>query len=235
MSASSYSRKESYMPPDNRQQYSKYLNIAVAAALIIGLFLIISSWLEAQTTGLVSISTPDDNATISLTAENRDAKIIGTGSLKVRLKSGKYLIAASDSGKQARAVVNVQKKAESKIYIDPSQATGLPTVNDVNFLGIPALLSDGLTVTQVNKMKLYLFEFKPQAKNIEILSSTIRPNPHNPDADTSFSTNFDVLFDSARYSGIIHYKGLDDLVLTLNDAHGNTVFNSQSAPAAQSD
>jgi hypothetical protein len=121
-------------------KYDK-LVLLLACLLVVAfsLFQFVSLFITVNTTGILNVSSNDKNSTLSISQIDHQAKIIGTGKAKIRLKAGNYQISATDNGYQAIVSVQMQKnKTTSRNLSLPiaakSQSSG-GLFNKMPFLG----------------------------------------------------------------------------------------------------
>ena len=194
---------------------------------------IIPAYNTYRSTGVLVVDASPSSAQLSISQENHQAAIIGTGSTKVRLQPGTYQLAATDSGSHTSVVVTVYKGRTTHSFLNvTSSATNgntqpVRTVQDVNFSGTDALVNDGLTTDQLNEMEQYFFQFKSSANTVAIDPNTVQAGPHNPNVVSPFTLNFTVTVDSAPYKATVSYTDLNNVTLQLfNLQTGAVVYDS---------
>jgi len=195
------------------------------ATLAYVIYLFVAAILARGSTGILVISSTDSKATLSVSQMDKAAKIIGVGKAKARLKPGLYEVAAASNGNQAFQAVSVTAKTSSSITLNPVKATLLPSISNISFSGMNALVNHGLTHDQIKDLEHAFFKFKPSASAVNIDSNSIFPGPIDPNT-AGFNTRFSVDIDSINYSATIKYIGLSDLELMLFNAAGNQIFDS---------
>jgi len=204
------------------------LLLVVCLALLAGLlFVTLSALHTVHSTGILDVSTSEPNAAITITQMGHGAAVMGTGSARVRLAPGDYLLAANGAGLSASQTVhvNLQKTTSVKLSLAKS-SSGLPSVESVGFVNTDLLLNNGLTTTQVAAVKTQFFTFDKAAKVVSIDSSSIEPGPHNPDSYEPFTLNFNASVDGQAYKGTIAYLGYDNAQLRLYDAQtGQAIYS----------
>lgn len=183
------------------------------------------AWAATKTTGSLKVSSADPSASLSITAAGHQAKYIGTGSTKVRLSPGDYLVSASDKGQQSQAAVTIVKHQSQSISIDPTSGGQLPNLGSINFKGFDTLLNKGLTSDQVDLLKLYFFHYKTDSKVAAIDTSSIHPEAHNP-SDAYFKTDFNLTIDNQKLKAVVSFSGLSTIKLNLYNQQGQVVFSS---------
>ncbi len=191
------------------------IGIIISALLI---YLTTIDVLNYQKTGLVKVKSTNSNAILSVTQNNKEARLIGTGSARVRLNPGSYLISSAFHGRQSSAVIKVIKGQTTNMLLNPDSQPLLPSVQSVNFAGIDSLLNSGLTTTQIGLLKREFFNYNTGVKSVNISPSSIKPAPRNPDKDIAFKINFSATIDSTPSKETISYTGLNDLRLQIFDS-----------------
>lgn len=197
------------------------------AIVLVCLWTFVDTFIISQETGILNIKTVNSKEGLIISQNNSQAKFVGTGSAKIRLKPGSYQIMATYDGQQTSAIATVHKKQRTAINLGALRSVTLPTSQDINFEGTDALINNGLTTGQVTNLEEEFFHYKPSAHTVSIDTSTVEPGPHNPNVDTSFTINFDVAIDSSAYKATISYSNLDSVQLFLyNSKTDALVFNS---------
>jgi hypothetical protein len=223
------------MNPNTSKALRLAINIAYGVIIVLILFCIFSivkNLIERQNTGILNVSSSDNNARLSVSQPNHEAKSIGIGSASVRLSPGYYLLASADKGQVAQSTINVYKQQTTNAKLNPSQVVFFPTVGSINFLGLSGLVNSGITAQQATSLRQYFFKFNTAAKTVNIDASSFEPGPHDPNTSTYFSANFSVTIDSVPYKAAVHYSGLFFIELFLYDQSGNQVFDSGALPTS---
>jgi hypothetical protein len=86
------------------------LRLIVVLIVVYCIYTVVAAIITDQTTGLLDISSSDQQAGLTISQTNRQAVAIGTGTAHVRLKPGAYQVTASDTGYQVSATVQIYKK-----------------------------------------------------------------------------------------------------------------------------
>ncbi len=222
------------------EQFHSNLNriivVLYIAVIIFGVYQIISALGPYKTTGLLVIKTSNKSAQLSISEEDHQAALVGTGGAHLRLAPGQYQVAAIAGSQRTTAVVTVTKEHTSTVSLNLNNSSELHSVNDVNFSGADMLTNAGLSNDQVSEIEEYLFEFKPTASTISINSGSFEPGPHNPNADDPFTATFTTTIDSSKaYVVTITYSDLNNVSLQIYSESGALVFNSQSSNAISGD
>lgn len=202
--------------------------LLLASVVIIGvcLYTLVSTLSHLHDTGLLRVSTSDEQATLSVSAASRQAKIIGRGTAKVRLIPGTYLIFASNGNSQASEIVRISKEQAVNSRLKLSGRPVLPSVENINFEGTDVFIDSGITSAQLGILRHAFFQYKPTARIVSIKSDTIKPGPHDRNSDSPFTITFSVAIDDAPYQATIGYTGLDTVRLYLYNQTGSLVFDS---------
>lgn len=198
------------------------INIILAIIIVISLALAIKT---IHTTGLLILSSTDSSAVFSVSRDGSGAQVVGTGSARIRLKPGTYLVAANNTNKSATKVVTITTGQTSSVNLTPSSQTPLSSLSNISFNGFDYLLSNGLTSDQVTNLEQLFFSYKQTAKEVTIDQASVEPGPHNPN-DSNFTMNFTGSIDSTLYRATITYSGLDAVSLKLTNPQTNTTFFS---------
>jgi hypothetical protein len=111
-----------------------------------------------------------------------------------------------------------------------NKRTSLPQADQAHstvFQGMNSFIDSGLTTDQVNGLIKAFSKFSPKAQEVSIDTSSLSPDPHDPNSsDPSFTITFNVNIDALAYTGIASYSGLDTVRLFLNANGGNQVYDS---------
>lgn len=214
--------------PLETDQFLVFKRVLVSLLCVVVAFCgyeLVSTFLGAKDTGILIVRSSKPNTLLSVSKDNSEAKVIGTGNAKVRLAPGIYHLVGLSGGARANLTVRVSKNSVIRSYIKPAYPPSAPSVNSINFKGVDAFLNSGLTTAQINNLKQSIFQFKPTAHTVSI--TNITPAPHDPNTSTSFAINFKVSVDSVPYNATVDYTGLDNIRLHLYDAqNGNPLFDS---------
>jgi hypothetical protein len=222
----------------NGTAFRRWLVVLYILVIAFGVFQIVPALNIYRRTGLLIVDADSDTAQISVTQENHQATVIGTGNARVRLAPGTYQILATDSGTRASAVVTVSKEhtTHSSLNLSAGAASNAPvrTVSDVNFEGTDALINTGLATSQLSEVEQYFFQYKPTANTVAINTDTVAPGPHDPNKVSPFTINFTVAIDSVSYKATISYTDINNADLQLfNLQTGKQVFSSKTAASQQ--
>jgi len=181
-----------------------------------------------NTTGTLSVTTFADNATISITQDNKNAVVVGTGTAKLRLDPGTYQLAASSNGVHNTAQTTITLKGHNTVHIGKP----IPVVSssdDVTFTGIDILNDRGLTADQTDKLRILFFEYNSKAATVTVDPDSIVNGPHLHD-DDPFTKNFTGKIGAQKYRATITFSDLEDLELTLYDPQtGAKLFDANSS------
>lgn len=172
-----------------------------------------------HTTGILEVSASEPNAAITISQVDHAAAPIGISSARVRLKPGDYLIGANASGLSAVTTVHITTQHTSKVNLNLTKNhNNLPSVENVGFVNMDVLVTDGLTSTQATSIKEQFFTYKTSAKVVSIDAASVEPAAHNPDSYDPFVLNFTGNIDSVPFRGVVTYTGYDNAQLTIYDA-----------------
>jgi len=217
--------------------------LPIGRILLLAYILVIAlgSWqvsvaIEAhEHTGTLTVSSSMANTQISITQDNHQALTIGTGSANVRLQPGVYQVAGFSDGTFKTAIVSVSAKHTSTTHLDLSSSSTagsgqqLRTIEDVNFEGIDALISSGLSSEQASELEQYFFQFDQSAKTVSINTASVEPGPHNPNIISPFTLDFNVTIDASAYTATVAYYDTNNITLTLSNGQtGAQVFTAGS-------
>ncbi len=193
------------MNPSNHA-LDRWFNLLAGAVILFCLYFVATSINAARTTSVLKVSSTDDKTVLTISQVNKQAEFIGTGQVNIRLKPGTYTVAASQKGKQVFKDVQILKDQNAAVTLDPQDAVILPSVAGIDFEGFDELIDGGLTTGQVDRLKSYLFQFKPAAKKMMVSEGSFRPAPRDPDTAIGFSSTFNIFIDSAPHAVKIHYS-----------------------------
>ena len=213
------------MNPSTNLRVPGWLIFSIAALLLIfSGYLIYSSIQVQQNTGVLSVSSKDSGAVLTISGSNLGAANIGNSKAKVRLEPGSYVVMANHNGRQATQTVQIKLKQTTNITLDFNHPA-LPSVLNITFDGTNALLDNGLSNSDVAQFKHKIFNFKPSANKVVIQSGSLHPAPRNPDtAGPNFSLDCIMSIDSQTYRATLTY-GLSPLQISLRDGTGKIVFS----------
>lgn len=215
----------------------RMLFFAGLLVVLICAYIFVSAIITTETTGTISIDTSDSKAIISISQVNHQAKNVGNGKVKVRLKPGNYQIIADDGNAQAGTTVSIKKKQVVKTILTLKKTPKLPSVDDIDFKNIDALTDRGLTTSQINTLELDFFQYKTTTQSAiinigGIQSVTLSQDPSS--LYTLFGIIFDVTIDGKLVHAEINYSGLDTIRLYLRDPTTNAVlFDSYTVASTQ--
>jgi hypothetical protein len=118
---------------------------------------------------------------------------------------------------------------DQKAALLQAQANRPPSVSDITFSDIGALVSDGVTNNQATSLRQDFFNFVPKANKVTV--TNVVPVPHNRNSSSTNDTiNFNVKIDAKTYTARIDYSHLNDYIrLYLYDPTGAQVFDSGAA------
>ncbi len=221
------------MQPQTRLRRLTITLLIACVALIAWLtFIILSALHTVHSTGVLSVTASEPSAVITISQLNHNAVAIGTGSAKVRLKPGDYLLGANGAGLSATKTVHVdlQKTVTSSLNLAKG-GNKLPSVESVGFINMDVLVNSGITNSQASDIKTQFFTYKPSSKLINIDADSVEPGAHNPDSYDPFTLNFTGTIDSTPFSATAAYTGYDDAQLTIYDQNGTRVYLGPGLPA----
>jgi hypothetical protein len=200
--------------------------------VLFGLYQMCSGLVVSQTTGMLLVDTPKPFATISISQNNKGAAIVGTGTAKVRLAPGTYLIVASDAGSRDSTVIKISKKQTIKTYLNFKSPPLLKSPANINYKNVSALINNGgITTLQASQLEQYFFNYKPSAHTVSIDPDSVEPGPRNPNTSTTFTLNFNVTIDSTQYKATTSYANLSTIRLSLYNPQTNALVFDSGVPA----
>jgi hypothetical protein len=180
-------------------------------------------------TGILSITTQEPTAIVSISQQNKEAAFLGKGDVSARLKPGDYLVTTTLAGDLATATVHITAGKTTSKRINPVHTTPPPSAATLtSFLNFDVLVSSGLTSDQGLRVKKFMSDFASTAKIVSVDPESIIQLPHDP-ADDFFQIQFTVNVDDVPYSGRIQYVTFGDVILTLTNANGQQVYSSEPA------
>jgi len=205
----------------------------VIGLVFLGLY-IFYAYRVVQGTGLLTITTSDLHATITISGNKTTAAIIGTGNTKVRLKPGSYLIVAGNQGMQASQVVTVSKGNKADIKLQLVQPAVIPSPDTVSYDNVQTLLDYGLNPAQVANVKQVFFQYKTSTKTISIDSSSVKQEPHNPAGNDPFKLDFNATLDGTTVKAVVVYSSFDDIQMQIYDpSSGALLYSGSSVPTGE--
>ncbi|MDB5164339.1 MAG: hypothetical protein JWS12_957 [Candidatus Saccharibacteria bacterium] len=104
----------------------RFVSLGIIFVVLVCLYEIGLSLYTYQTTGVLSLSSSDKNAALSVSQADHNAKVIGAGSGKVRLKPGSYTVSATDNGYQTSTTVAVQARHKTSQNLKLAAAASSP-------------------------------------------------------------------------------------------------------------
>jgi hypothetical protein len=195
--------------------------ITVCLVLFWVAYMLISAYSTAQSSGLLVISSSDQKAAITVGETDHEAIIVGQGAAKVRLKPGTYQIVAGDGTKRGAALATLSKNKITHVNVTVATPVMKPTIGNVDFEGTGTFLDQGLTSGQVSSLEQLLFNYDMGVQKVVINTSSIQSGQS---ADGNFTMSFNLQLDSESYQANIEYGVADNVLLTLNNSSGSTVF-----------
>ena len=175
------------------------------------------------------ITTPSQDATISISQLDHQASIVGVGSTKIWVKPGTYFITATSAGKKATQTVMVNQVINGCHSLTVSSKPVLPSVQSVSFSNFDQLIDQGFSSTQTSDLKRSLFKFKPSAQQISIISSSLTTGPINRGVGDQFSFLFNLTVDSVTYRAVLGYSNTQGFDLTLYSLQtGQPVYSAST-------
>ena len=225
------------MTPQTERNRALALQLALVAIIglaVIFVYLLLTSLPVSKTTGLVTIDTFATDSVITISQNERTAAVVGTGSAKLRLLPGVYLVSAKSNGQTGNARVTVHKQVASIVNITQGTVVdSVPTPDTINFLGTDAFIARGLTVDQVSNLKTLFFKYKKSASKITIDKNSLERGERNPGSGDPFVMNFTGKIDGTAYKATITYTDTENLELTLfNSQTGDQIFDQSSVQTA---
>jgi hypothetical protein len=211
-----------------KQDYNQLLSFGILIAVVFCLVSIFQALYLRSQTGILDVSAPGSMGALTVTESGKVAKTIGQNHRsQVRLRGGIYYIAASINGQLASKQVVIKRGETTSVSLTTRDQVIIPSVQNISFVGIDALVDKGLSDEQIDLMKQDVFIFNQRAIKVVLDTATISTDPHNPNVDTTWRKHFDLLIDGKRYSATISYFGISALDLALVDPQTSvTVFNS---------
>lgn len=217
----------------------KIRQVLVALVVLVAavcLFSLLKTIIIIKTTGLVRVDASIAQATISVSQDRHEAKVVGTGTAKIRLKPGLYQIRGYVGHDSATKTIKVNKGDTAKVSLELGQVPRVRSVDDVDFNGISRLTNSGLSEEQTTELQLAFFRFNTAAEVVAIDGDSYSPGARDSARSIGFTATFSVTMDSKPYKANISWTNSHAINLRLNDAQANTeVFNSDAGATAESD
>jgi|SRR5579884_1139329 len=211
------------MQPNDRVFRLYYVVITILAIVIVFMYIY-----TAQNTGVVKVRSSVANAVISISGLSTGAKIVGKGNISLRLKPGQYYVAASGQGNNVGQTVSVTKHKTVSVSLDLKSRQGLRTIDSVTFNNLSDLLNAGLSNTQVDLFRQYVYDFNSSVQEVTIIPGSVQPGPHNPNVDVGFNRSLQVKIDHTTYGGKVVYADANSLQLLLYGQDGSVIFDSNN-------
>lgn len=177
------------------------------------------------TTGQLNVNSNKSGSILTISQPNHQAQVIGLGSANIRLKPGKYLVAAYYQGKLNMHITTILKQRLVSITVNPDNGVVLPTVNNILFSGTSTLIAHGLTTSQVNQLKDLFFIFNKNAKSVFVVTNSFQSGPINF-LSPLFTASFNVIVDNTNYTADITYGAFRNIQLTLINQQTNKIVYS---------
>ncbi len=120
------------MNPDNSRlpaNVRRFIILVVVAVIAFCVYQLSFTIYVLQTTGTLEVSSSNNSALISISQEDHEAKVIGTGAAKAHLKPGSYLVSASQNGYQTSTVATITTKQTTNISLKLASASSSTTAN----------------------------------------------------------------------------------------------------------
>lgn len=204
------------------------VNVLAIACLVVCVWMLLYTFLSSRDTGTLYIKSSNKSAGLVISQTNKQAILVGTGSVKIRLKPGVYQVSAIQNGKQSNIIARVIKQHTTNVVLGPIRSYMLPSAQTINFKNMDTLINNGLTTEQISTLEENLFQFKHTAQIVTVEPNSVEPAAHNPNLDTGWTINFDVLVDSVSYKATVQFSGLEDLQLSLYNQQGSLVFQNSN-------
>lgn len=197
---------------------------------LLGVYIVISSILVSKNTSVISVTASKPTASISISQANKQAAIVGTGKVKLRLAPGAYQLVAIDAGSRTASVITVQKKHPAKVYLDLNKTSIVRSAANINFLNMDFLVGNGLSNTQIGQLEQYFFGFNDDANKVAVDPSSIKVISHDRNTGV-FNLGFDVTVDNVPYKAVASYSNINSIHLNLfKPDTGAQVFDSSNLP-----
>jgi len=191
-----------------------------------GIYIIVSSVLVHNKTGLLVVKTSSGNSSISVSKLSHDSSLLGRGNSRNRLIPGNYLVIAQSSGKTVYKVVSVFDKKTTNISLSSSDSYTVPSIYSVDFVNSSYLLAQGISNGQLGLIEKSLYSFKPTAKNLVFYDKSVYYAPVDINTATNFTMYFTLSIDSVQYKAAINYSNINNLDLSLYNYSSVKVFDS---------
>lgn len=218
----------------NTLAFARLLLLLIAAAIVSLAYIIWQTVHSLQNTGTLQVTvTYASDATLSISQPNHQAKLLGTGSAKVRLHPGTYLVMAKSAGKQAAQSVKITQGHTTAIKLNPAPIKAPPSINTAGFINFDTLVTNGLSSSQLTNLEQLFLSYKQSAQVFTVNPASVSPGPHDPNSDDpSFSLTFTGTIDSTPYAATVRYVGFENVVLVLTDPQTGAQLFSGSAPSS---
>jgi hypothetical protein len=209
---------------------NKIIAVAYIAVIVFAGYQIHSALTIKSTTGMIVVKASKTSAELSITQENHQASIIGTGTARIRIAPGTYLLGAVNSGQQTGSVASVSLKQTTNASLNLNKSIVLRYAGDINFQNTSALTNSGISSSQLEDFEQYIFEFDHAAQTVNIDANSVEPGPHNPNLVQPFTLNFHLTIDNVNYIATLSYTDVNSTSITLFNEAGTMVYsNSPSA------
>ena len=214
--------------------WRRLLTLVIVIAAVAAVINIVLTVRLQNSTSKVTIVAASKDAAISISQNNKNAEVIGKGSVTVRLHAGRYALAASSNGTIDRTYTTVQAKHPLTVRIPKTTKPPLPSAQNIEFSNMEELVKRGLTTAQNRALQSLFFDYNPQAKKVSVLSSSVTTLPRNPSSNDPFGQNFQVAIDGTTYRATISYTGLEDMQLKIYDSKtGAELFSKNNSAGLQ--
>ena len=188
----------------------------------------ISRWAKVGDGGIVTISSDRTGAVIALSAAGRSSQIIGSGSSRIQLDPGRYLVSAADRGRVVYQVFELGRR-ESKtvsVRLDTPSPSNKP--GDLTIDGSQELLDVGLSTEQIRNIRIEIFRFKNTVRSASIEPKSTRLARFQENT-LSVSRYFKISIDDTRYDAELVTGASDSIRLILFSPDSkNVVFDSDT-------
>jgi len=113
---------------DQDYRNNKPLNIVVALVLIFCIFELGWAFYNAQTTGLIHITSSSAGTIITVSQQDHEVANVGTGKATIRLRAGTYqIIATTTNNAQVIKTIHVNNKGTVVVQLQPTN-TNIPVI-----------------------------------------------------------------------------------------------------------
>ena len=214
---------------DNRVKRYIWIGYWVIIALLV--YQLAGSFITSRDTGTLKVNSSAANTKISISQDNHQASYIGTGSAKIRIAAGTYLLLATSNGNRTWATVVVRDKQTTSSYLNLVSPTThiLPSADSINFIGFDNFLNYGMPSSQLDNLRQAFFQYSKSIKTVTVDTSSINQARHDPNsASTIAIINFKVTVDSSKYNAVFNYDDLgnDYRLYLYNPLNNNLIFDS---------